>query len=187
MQRITGFIFYGFIPLSIFYYIQSIGIQDYGINLFSPQRSLIWVGIFAPLIVLVNYFFSGKESNLRHYPQIRLKIWNSKDLMINFLTWLIYLFAYEAFFRGLLFFAIFHTLGVIAAIAINVLFYALAHLPKGRKETFASIPFGIVLCLITLDTGSFLAAFIIHGIMAISYEFFSIKAHPEMSITNKRI
>ncbi len=186
-QRITGFIFFGLIPLIIFYSFQNISFQEYGINLHNLYRSLIWVGIFAPLIVLGNYFMTGKMPNLQNYPQIRIKNWNTRWLSINFITWLIYLFAYEAFFRGLLLFSFYYTFGATTAIIVNIILYLLAHLPKGTKEMIGSVPFGLILCIITLNTGSFMAAFLIHGIMAISYDFFSIKAHPEMSIKNKHL
>lgn len=184
-QRIIGFIFFGFIPLVIFSSIQNIRFQNYGINIQNVEQSLIWIGLFTPLILLFNFFIAAKESNLQNYPQIRIKNWNTKSLVINFTTWLIYLFAYEAFFRGLLLFSLYYTFGMTAAIIVNIILYTLAHIPKGRKEMIGSIPFGLILCLITLNTGSFFAAFMIHGLMAISYEFFSIKAHPEMSIKNK--
>ena len=186
-QRITGFIFFGVIPLTFFYSFQNISFQEYGINIHNLYQSLIWVGIFAPLIVLGNYFMTGKTSNQQNYPQIRIKNWNHWLLSINFITWLIYLFAYEAFFRGLLLFSFYYTFGATTAIIVNIILYVLAHLPKGTKEMIGSVPFGLILCIITLKTGSFVAAFLIHGIMAISYEFFSIKSHPEMSIKNKRL
>lgn len=186
-QRITGFIFFGLVPLTAFYLIQNISLEKYGINIHNVDQSLIWFGILAPLIIFGNYYMAGKMSNLQNYPQIRIKNWNSWSLSINFVTWLIYLFAYEAFFRGLLLFSFYYTFGAITAIIVNILLYVLVHFPKGSKEMIGSVPFGLLLCIITLNTGSFLAAFLIHGIMATSYEFFSIKAHPEMSIKNKRL
>lgn len=184
-QRILGFVFFGLIPLLIFYSFQNLRFQNYGINVQNFEQSLIWLGLFAPLILLVNFFMAGKESNLQHYPQIRIKHWDTRSLIINFTTWLIYLFAYEAFFRGLLLFSLYYTFGIATAIVVNIILYALAHIPKGRKEMIGSVPFGLILCLITFHTGSFFAAFMIHGLMAISYELFSIMAHPEMSIKNK--
>ena len=93
-QRITGFVFLGFIPMVLFVHIQNISLQKYGINLHNLEVSLIWIGIFAPIILLVNYFIAGKASNLQNYPQIRLRTWSVQSLIINFSTWLIYLFAY---------------------------------------------------------------------------------------------
>lgn len=186
-QRITGFFFFGLIPLVIFSYIQKTSFQLYGINIQNFDQSLVWIGVFAPLILLVNYFLAAKETNLRNYPQIRIRHWSTKSLIINFTTWMVYLFAYEAFFRGFLLFSFYYTFGFSTAIVVNVILYALAHLSKGRREILGSIPFGIVLCVITLNTGSFLAAFLIHGIMAVSYDFLSIRAHPEMSIKNKSL
>ncbi|KXB08700.1 hypothetical protein AKJ55_00490 [candidate division MSBL1 archaeon SCGC-AAA382M17] len=187
VQRLTGFVFFGLIPLIIFTSIRNISFQKYGFNIQNLDQSFIWLGIFIPLILLINYFMASKEINLQNYPQIRIKNWSTKFLIINFITWLIYLFAYEAFFRGFLLYSFYYTFGISTSIVVNIILYAMAHLPKGSREMIGSIPFGLVLCMITINTGSFLPAFLIHGIMAISYEFFSIKAHPEMSIKNKSL
>ncbi|MFW5916421.1 MAG: CPBP family intramembrane glutamic endopeptidase, partial [Bacteroidota bacterium] len=186
-QRLIGSVFLGVIPILIFVLLQDNNFRNYGINLYNFDQSLIWISIFAPLIVMMNCFLAGKQSKSDDYPQIRIKNWNPRTLIINFTTWLVYLFAYEAFFRGLLLFSFYYTFNSITAVVVNVILYAFVHLPKGLREMLGSVPFGIILCVITIKTGSFLAAFLIHGIMAISYEFFSIKANPEMSIKNKRI
>lgn len=184
-QRILGFVFFGLVPLVIFYSFQNIRFQNYGLNVQNFEQSLLWLGLFTPMILLVNFFMAGKESNLQNYPQIRIKNWDTKSLIINFTTWLIYLFAYEAFFRGFLLFSLYYTFGVTTAIVVNTILYVVAHIQKGRKEMIGAVPFGLILCVITLQTGSFFAAFMIHGLMAISYDLFSIRAHPDMSIKNK--
>jgi membrane protease YdiL (CAAX protease family) len=66
------------------------------------------------------------------------------------------------------------------AIAINVALYALAHTPKGPRETLGSIPLGVVLCLATIDTGSIWAAFLIHVIMSQLNDYLAVRANPDM-------
>jgi membrane protease YdiL (CAAX protease family) len=187
IQRITGFIFYGLIPLFFFYYFQPPDLQHYGFNLNNLPQSLIWIGIFMPPILLINYFNASREINLRNYPQIRIRQWSFLDLSINFFTWFLYLFAYELFFRGFLLFSLYGAFGLTTAVTLNIILYALVHIPKGRKEMIGSLPFGLVLCLITLDTGSIFAAFMLHGMMAVTCEFFSIRANPEMTLIKKRL
>jgi membrane protease YdiL (CAAX protease family) len=89
-------------------------------------------------------------------------------------------------FRGLLFFSFIRFIGNLPAIVVNVFIYALVHIHKGFKETLASIPFGIILCLMTLSTGSIWAAFIVHIILALSNEWISFHLNPEMSIKRNR-
>jgi membrane protease YdiL (CAAX protease family) len=181
-QRLIGFISYGFIPFIVLYHMLNINTAYYGLNLQNFETSLLWISIITPVILFFNYSISGRQSNLRNYPQIRLRYWDNRSLTLNFLTWMLYLLAYEMMFRGFLLFAFYKAFGSITAVTVNVILYALVHIPKGNKEILGSIPFGIILCWITLDTGSFVAAFVLHGIMAVSNELFSIRAHPEMSI-----
>ena len=75
-------------------------------------------------------------------------------------------------------------LGVWPAIILNVAIYALVHVPKGIKEAVGAIPLGILLCIITLQTGSIIVALAVHIIMALGNEWFSLKAHPGMKISH---
>ena len=185
-RRLLGFLLMGLLPLAVFTLGLELAPSDYGINLQHIQKSGIWIAIFVPPIILLNYYVAGKPSNLRQYPQIRLLHWRQMDLLVNFITWTIYLLGYEMLFRGFLLFALYDAFGAPLAITLNVILYALAHIPKGVKEMAGSVPFGIILCLITLSTGSFLAAFVIHAMMALSNEFFAITFHPDMKFKRYR-
>ena len=147
----------------------------------------MWILVFIPPILLMNYFIARKPSNLKVYPQIRMHDWDVRALLINFTAWGMYLLGYEMLFRGFLLFSLYHAFGAPIAIILNVVLYALAHMPKGVREMSASVPFGIILCWITLSTGSFLGAFVIHAALALSNEFFSIRAHPDMRIKSIKL
>jgi len=41
----------------------------------------------------------------------------------------------------------------VAAIIINTILYSATHFYKGVQEVIGAIPLGIVLCLLTIDTG----------------------------------
>jgi membrane protease YdiL (CAAX protease family) len=66
------------------------------------------------------------------------------------------------------------------AFALNCAIYALAHLYKGPGETFGAIPVGVLLCYLTLVTGNIWTAVILHSLMALSNEWFSIRFNPDM-------
>jgi membrane protease YdiL (CAAX protease family) len=185
-RRVLGFLLMGLLPLVVFSFGLELAPSDYGINLQHIQKSGIWIAIFVPPIILLNYYVAGKPSNLKQYPQIRLMHWRQMDLLINFSTWTLYLLGYEMLFRGFLLFSLYDAFGAPLAITFNVILYALAHIPKGVREMAGSVPFGVVLCLITLSTGSFLAAFVIHAMMALSNEFFAITFHPDMKFKRSR-
>jgi len=182
LRRLTGFILMGFLPFAVFHYIFQLPVQEYGINLRNWGPSTMWILIFAAPIILLNYYVAGKPSNLLNYPQIRLLRWSYGALFTNFISWTTYLLGYEMLFRGFLLFSLYYAFGAPLAIALNVILYSLAHIPKGPREMLGSLPFGVILCWITLSTGSFFAAFVIHSLMALSNEFFAILFHPDMKI-----
>jgi len=187
LRRLVGLALLGLLPLGVFRYIFQLPFTQYGINLSHINHTAIWILGLLPVIVGINYYIAGKPANLRQYPQVRLTRWRFKELLINFFSWTLYLLGYEMLFRGFLLFALLHAFGLPLAVGINVAVYALVHLPKGWRETLGAIPFGLLLCLISLTTGSFLAAFVLHAMMALSNEFFAIKAHPDMQIKSNRL
>lgn len=111
---------------------------------------------------------------------MRVGHWTMKTVYLNAGGWLVYLLGYEFLFRGILFFGILPSLGLYGTIAVNTAVYSLAHLEKGPKETLGSIPLGILICLITFETGTIWAAFLIHLFMALSNEYIALYHHPDM-------
>jgi membrane protease YdiL (CAAX protease family) len=100
-------------------------------------------------------------------------------------SWIAYLLAYEFLFRGFLFFAALPVLGLFFAIVLNTIIYALVHLYKGFKEVIWSVPLGILLCYLTYLTGTIWVAVFTHIILALSGEWFSVWAHPDMYFAHK--
>ena len=107
-------------------------------------------------------------------------------ILLNTVGWGLYLLAYEYLFRGILFFGVLPWLGLYATIALNTTIYALAHLPKGAKETIGAIPLGIVVCLITFETGNIWVAFLVHMILALSNDYIALYHHPDMHYTRQK-
>jgi membrane protease YdiL (CAAX protease family) len=85
-------------------------------------------------------------------------------------AWLVYLIGYEALFRGLLLPLLIGPLGVWPGMAVTTGLYVLAHLDRPSAESLAAIPTGFVFAAVTLATGSFLAAVLLHWIIATSNE-----------------
>jgi len=61
-------------------------------------------------------------------------------------------------------------IGIWPGMAVATGLYVLAHLDRPSAETLASIPTGFALALLTLTTGSFLAALLLHWIIATANE-----------------
>jgi membrane protease YdiL (CAAX protease family) len=95
----------------------------------------------------------------------------------------LFLICYEIFFRGVLLnFCIAHTTFP-AAIAINVGLYTIAHIFSSRQELIGSVPFGIVLCLLTLYTRSVWPAVIIHVMLGLPYDVLTLYAPKRITKT----
>ena len=181
-SRYLGAITIGIIPAIILVMVTGKSFADYGFKFQNGLTSLYWILGIACIVVPMNFFNSKKEKNLAFYPNIREKEW-SKGLVFNgAFSWVVYLFGYEFMFRGLLLFTTVPLMGEWPAIILNAAIYALVHVPKNLAETIGAVPLGILLCLITLTTGTIWVAFFVHITLALSNFFFSLRHHPEMSI-----
>jgi membrane protease YdiL (CAAX protease family) len=88
----------------------------------------------------------------------------------------LFLIVYELFFRGLLLSFCLVFTSVPVAIAINVVLYAIAHAFSTRQELIGTVPFGILLCLLTLYTGSVWPAVVIHLLLGLPYDLLILTA-----------
>jgi membrane protease YdiL (CAAX protease family) len=178
VQRISGMILFGCIPLSIVMFSDE-GLGSYGIS-YPTTGSYVWTLVFAALIIPMNYFNASSPENLEMYPQIRKEVWSVQLISISTLSWAGYLIAYEFLFRGFLLFSTIPYFGVWPAIGLNVVIYSIAHIHKGKKEMLGAVPLGFVVSYLAYITGSFLVALFIHLVLALSNEWFSIIRHPAM-------
>jgi membrane protease YdiL (CAAX protease family) len=182
-QKITGVVFLGIIPLIVVFTTTDYSASDLGINLNHLGQSLTYIVIMGVLILILNFFVGKNPERLKDYPQMRVTNWTTKIMAINVIAWTLYLLAYEILFRGVLLFLCYASFGFWPAVAINLGLYATTHIPKGAGETIGTIPYGLLLCCITVSTGSILVAFATHLIMALSNDFFSIYHNAEMKIS----
>jgi membrane protease YdiL (CAAX protease family) len=179
-QKIIGFVFLGLIPGIVIITATGRNLTDYGLSLTNVRTSLYWILGLSVFIVLMNAYAARKPDSLKMYPQIRIPEWTLKTVFISSVGWIIYLLGYEFLFRGLLLFPFVETMGTWPAIALNISLYVLVHVPKGLKESVGSIPLGLVLCILTLETGTIWIAFFTHIALALSNQFFSLKYHPDI-------
>lgn len=183
-QRLTGFIFLGMIPAMILPFIP-LTLEQVGIAFKNMLTSLSWIAAIGAVVVVVNFFAARKPGNLSMYPQIRINGWTYRILIASSLGWMLYLLGYEFMFRGLLLFSGVPVFGIWPAIVLNVSLYAIVHIPKGLRETIASIPLGLILCVLTIKTGTIWIAYFTHVILALSNEYLSLYFHPEMRLGSK--
>ena len=181
-QRLTGVTFFGIIPLLFSTILFKKDISQFGVSTINLTESLLWIAGMAVIIIPMSFFATKKPDNLEMYPQIRKEEWSKGLLILSASTWIIYLVAYEYMFRGFLFLGLIPHFGVWTAFALNLAFYSLTHIPKGFKETLGAIPFGAIICLLTLKTGTIWIALGAHMCLALSNEWFSLHRHPQMKL-----
>jgi membrane protease YdiL (CAAX protease family) len=179
-QKTAGLVFMGLIPMIFYISFLNGSIADFGLSPNHLISNWHWLAGLTILLLVINNFTSRKHTIQQQYPQMRLKFWTGKRFLMSSLGWVLYLLAYEYLFRGLLLFSSFEAFGVWPAIAINVAIYSAVHMPKGAGETIGAIPFGVLSCMITLETGTFLIPVFAHVLLAVSMEFFTIKFNPDI-------
>jgi membrane protease YdiL (CAAX protease family) len=187
-NRLIGFLAMGLIPGIIFFIlVPEYKLSNLGLGLKKDTLffTLIWAFGLSIVAMTLAFFSAKNPKNLLHYPQIRARIWTKKTVLLNIVGWVLYLLGYEFLFRGILLFPLAETLGVWPAIAVNIALYSTTHIPKGMQETLGAIPFGLILSLLTLTTGSIFIAFVVHLAMALTNSFTALKLHPKMQFKNK--
>jgi membrane protease YdiL (CAAX protease family) len=185
--KYIGFFSMGVLPFFVcLLYIPNASFTYFGLTFRSDTAlfSLMWITILSVIVVPMAYFSAQKPKNLENYPQIRAKIWTRKTVFINAFGWFIYLFGYELLFRGTLLFPLVESIGVWPAIAVNIALYSATHIPKGLEETIGAIPLGLVLCILTLLSGTIWIAFIVHVVMAWTNSFTALHFHPDIHYTS---
>jgi membrane protease YdiL (CAAX protease family) len=182
-NRIVGFVSMGIFPLAIcLVFLPGYSLSSFGLTWNSETAlvSLFWTIGLSAVVIPVAYMSARKPENLVNYPQIRAKIWTNKTVIINASGWALYLFGYELLFRGVLLFPVADHLGIWPAIAINIALYSATHIPKGMSETIGAAPLGLILCILTLSTGTIWIAFFVHLAMALTNSFTALKFHSDM-------
>jgi membrane protease YdiL (CAAX protease family) len=185
-DKLTGIVFAGVLPLIVFVIIPGIPAGEAGLTAGEIHKITYHLtGLFT--ITILSAFFSSKSIKVqRSSPELRIKVWHPRHIILSSLSWLIYLFGYELFFRGILWFFCFRAFGFWWSVLINVSLYSLVHVPKGRLVTYGAVPLGVLFCTLSYYTGSFLPAFMIHSAMAISTELFSVYHNPEFRFSMGR-
>ena len=144
--------------------------------------TILWtLGLMALVIPLARNS-AKKEKNLLEYPQIRAKVWDKKMIRGNLASWAAYLLGYEFLFRGVLFFPLVESIGLWPAIAVNIGMYSGTHVPKGLEQTVGAIVLSIILCLLSIQTGTIWIAFFVHVAMAWTNSLTALKHHPDMKV-----
>lgn len=177
LQRLVGITCFGIVPALIFTAAMGRAWSEFGVKAQYSLYDLWWTLGLAAVAAPLAYIGAQKPESRNFYPEIRRPEWGTRTLVLSALGWTCYTIAYELLFRGFLLFSCERAFGIGAAIAINTSIYALAHVPKRMTEGIGSIVFGIILCGITLHTGTIWTALLVHIVLALSNEWFALRGH----------
>lgn len=180
--KLTGFLLLGLVPALLILAVLKRPLSDFGAGPMTPA-AWKWMGGLIVFVLVLNALQGRRPANYNVYPLIREKEWSAGLISLSMITSTLFIIGYEFLFRGFLLFACLPLMGIEVAVLLNVLVYSFAHIHKGMQETLASVPFGIILCYVTLTTGSFWAIMVAHIILSLSADFFGLISNPDMTIT----
>lgn len=178
----SGVVLLGLLPILVVRLVLDQPLSDFGTGPVQGPDTWTWMLLVGSLVLALIWKRSCDPKHYAVYPLIRQETWSRSLLIQSLLASSAFIIAYEFLFRGFLLFACLPLMGPIVAIAVNVLIYALAHVHKGTDETLGSVPFGILLCWITLSTGTIWAVVGIHLIMTLSADLLGLYHNPNMSV-----
>ncbi len=180
--KLLGFFLLGVVPAIIFFVILQDPLEKYGMGPITQNTSYWWMLIGGGIILGLNILQGRRPANYNFYPMIRHKTWNMRILLVSLVTSTLFIVGYEMMFRGFLLYACIPVMGTWLAIAVNVIIYTFAHIHKGMTETIGSVPFGILLCWITISTGNIWAIVVMHVILSVSADMVALYFNPEMEL-----
>jgi membrane protease YdiL (CAAX protease family) len=183
--RYAGVFYFALVPAIVLFSLFPHNLSFYGVSLVNLPESLLWILGFSLIIVLMQSKSARQPENVDQYPQIRLNDWTGGLIIKNSFGWFIYLLAYEFLYRGILLFGLIDAFGIWPAIMVNTIIYSLAHIPKGNREALAAIPFGIILCYLTIRTETIWIAVFVHLALALSNDYFALAESKTMRFVRK--
>lgn len=110
----------------------------------------------------------SRKTNWNESPDLKL-------VYVYFPVRIVYITAYEYYFRGILFFGCLMVMHVLWATILNTVFYLIAHLLGDKKEIAGTLVMGPLLCLSCYISGSFWPAVAIHLSLTLFYEINHIR------------
>jgi len=180
--KLTGILFTGVLPFLVFVLILSVPLS--GIGLVVGRTIHFWYLLIILIIItaIASFRMSQSSKFQQMSPELKLKDWCPRHVILSVSAWLLYILGYEFLFRGVLWFLSSEAFGFWPALIINLLLYSIVHLPQGKLIALGTIPVGTVLCLLSHLTGSFIPAFLIHSFIAVLTDLFSLYHNTEVRL-----
>ena len=152
-------------------------LRDYGFRLGNGKLGwgFVLVGwlLMVPVIILAVELFPSFQQK---YPLSKVA-GDSWQMFIPYeISYGIYMFSWEYFFRGFMLFGLEKRFGKYS-ILIQTIPFAVLHYSKPFPEAMGSIPAGILLGVLALETRSFIYGAAIHWFVALSMDIVAVLGH----------
>jgi len=119
--------------------------------------------IISPRLANKEFRLNGNESSMTASP-------GNSFFIVYFIVRILFIVAYESWFRGFLLSDCAASFGIVISIFLNVSLYTLLHAVNGKKEMLSCIPFGFLLSCLCIWQGAVWPAIGIHLSLSIPYE-----------------
>ena len=180
--KLTGILFTGIIPFILFILILKTEPSRIGLVIGSTFHFWYLLILLVLVTALLSFNLSKGKNVQERSPELKIMDWFPRHIVLSVSSWVLYILGYEFLFRGILWFLCSEAFGFWPALFINLLLYFLVHLPQGKFMAIGALPVGIVLCLLSQVTGSFIPAFLIHSLIAVLTDLFSLYHNPEVHL-----
>lgn len=166
-SQIIGILWLGLVPLVILKH-DFLNLFS-GFNIPAVSSTLLYILIFILDISMAKKQSKNESSKIQVSTEDIINL--SPTFYIRyFIGRSLFLFVYELWFRGFLLFDSIKWIGMPAAVTLNVFLYALLHIFNSKKEMLACIPFGLLLCFLSILFNAAWPAIILHISFSLVYE-----------------
>ncbi|MFM8568767.1 MAG: CPBP family intramembrane glutamic endopeptidase [Candidatus Kapaibacterium sp.] len=146
--------------------------SDFGVGPGDWRTGLTAVTVLFPLVLVFTLLpgaYTPELQNFYPFDRDALQSWGSLA-QLELSRAVVYYYAWEFFFRGVLLFGLRKELGDWTAICIQVIPSCLWHLGMPASEIFSSILAGFGFAILALRTGSFLWPYVIHVLIGVGMD-----------------
>lgn len=151
-----------------------LSLREVGLGPGRWREGLAWLAVGLPVAVLAGYVASGSPAMRAVYPLDPSVGVGPLAFAPHALRNLLYFFAWEILFRGVLIFGLRPQLGDSGANASQTGLSVIAHFGRPFTETFAALPAGLVFGWITLRVESLWYVAVIHWTVGTSMDWFIV-------------
>jgi len=159
----AGFFWFALVPIAL---------SKYSLKTFllgSGYPNFFW-SLSVVLLLLIIVITSSRESSKIHIKQENIHMPSNKFFSYYFTVRILFLCAYELFFRGFLLFDCIKWFGILPAIMLSTSLTILIHVFTNKKEMWGCVPFGIILCSCCIALNAVWPAIVLHLALSMAYE-----------------